>query len=401
MWMVNRGKYKNKDIFVHKAPPIVVRPTILVVDDIPENLSLMSDILDEHYSVKLATSGARALKIVGKALPDLILLDIMMPEMDGYEVCRTLKADPALKHIPVIFVTAMDGIDDERIGFELGAVDYITKPVSPPIVLARVRTQLALHRQAQQLLEWNRMLSTRVAEGIASIERLEKLRRFFSPAVAELLLSNDADELLVPRRREIVVLFLDLRGYTAFSETASPEAVIGALSEYHAAMGELIMSFGGTLERFTGDGMMIFFNDPIEIADPAGTALAMAVEMQARFETLRAEWDSRGYTLTMGIGIAKGLATIGAIGFDGRRDYGAIGRVTNLAARLCAEASGGQILVSSSVAEKVMNLPDASKLKSLGNFKLKGFSNDVEVFEVCTHGKGLAAYAHDQEVATG
>ena len=393
--MVSRRKHRAKEIIVHKTVSPTLSPTILVVDDMPQNLSLMSDILDEYYTVKLANSGARAIKIVSKSPPDLILLDIMMPEMDGYEVCRTLKADPACKHIPVIFVTAMDGIDDERIGFELGAVDYITKPVSPPIVLARVRTQLALHRQAQQLLEWNRMLSTRVAEGIASIERLEKLRRFFSPAVAELLLSNDADELLVPRRREIVVLFLDLRGYTAFSETASPEAVIGALSEYHAAMGELIMSFGGTLERFTGDGMMIFFNDPIEIADPAGTALAMAVEMQARFETLRAEWDSRGYTLTMGIGIAKGLATIGAIGFDGRRDYGAIGRVTNLAARLCAEASGGQILVSSSVAEKVTNLPDASKLKSLGQFKLKGFSNDVEVFEVCTHSPELATHASE------
>jgi len=381
---------------MHKETTPPKRHTILVVDDVPQNLSLMSEILENHYTVKLTTSGARALKIIQASTPDLILLDIMMPEMDGYEVIRALKADPAFSHIPVIFVTALDSDEDETKGLELGAIDYIAKPVSPSIVLARVRTHLALREQALELENWNRTLNTRVTEGVARIEKLERLRRFFSPAVAELLLSSNEDELLVPRRRDIVVLFLDLRGYTAFTESVSPKAVIDALGEFHAAMGELIVRFGGTLERFTGDGMMIFFNDPIQIEDPVGTALQMAVAMQESFGGLGSVWHSRGYKLTMGIGIAKGLATIGAIGFDGRRDYGAIGSVTNLAARLCAEAEGGQILASSAVAENVAHRTDLPLLRSIGQRALKGFRGNVDVFEVLPGKSG----AREQKEAT-
>ncbi len=364
------------------------RPTLLVVDDAPQNLSLMSDILEQDYSVKLAPSGARALAIVAAQIPDLILLDIVMPEMDGYEVCARLKASVATYDIPIIFVTSLDGADDETRGLALGAVDYLTKPINPDILKARVYTHLALRRQAVMLSkqtlalqELNETLEARVVEETARVKRLERLRRFFSPAVADALLSSDPDAFLAPRRREIVVVFLDLRGYTAFTENFPADEVMRVLSEFHAAMGELIMSHGGTVERFTGDGMMIFFNDPIEIDDPAGTALRMAVQMQERFQSLASPWNQRGYTLSMGIGIAKGIATIGSIGFDGRRDYGAIGSVTNLAARLCAEAEGGAILVSSAVADSVAKRPDMPALCARQPLTLKGFREQVVVFD--------------------
>jgi len=355
------------------------RPVILVVDDTPQNLSIMCDVLEADYTVKLANSGARALKIVEKTPPNLILLDIMMPEMDGYEVCQRLKADPVTKSIPVIFVTALTSEANEQLGFDVGAVDYITKPISPPVVHARVRNHLALRKQTEELEAWNRTLSMRVDEGVAERERLGRLRRFFSPAVADLLLASEDGNFLRTRRREIVVVFLDLRGYTEFTEKYGAEEVMRVLSEYHAAMGEIINAFGGTLERFTGDGMMIFFNDPVEIDHPYLQAVRMAIAMQERMVDLQREWLTRGYTLDMGIGIAQGIATIGAIGFEGRRDYGAIGGVTNFSARLCSKADGGQVLVSELVAR---NGATAINFRSIGKMPFKGFAEPQEVYEV-------------------
>ena len=355
------------------------RPVILAVDDTPENLHLLSELLKADYRVKVANSGERALRTIASGPPpDLILLDVMMPGMSGYEVCRVLKSDPATKDIPVIFVTAMAEIENEEAGLALGAVDYITKPISPPILLARVRNHLKLHQQSMQLQEWNRTLARRVAEGIEEIERLGRLRRFFSPAVADLLLSGQTDDPLMAHRRQIVVVFLDLRGYTAFTEAYGADEVMRVLGEFHAAMGELIMAHSGTLERFAGDGLMIFFNDPIEIADPVGTALSMTQAMHRRLAELQALWQQRGYTLAMGIGIAQGIATIGAIGFEGRRDYGAIGSVTNLAARLCGEAKGGQTLVSEVAARHART----GLLRQVEPLKLKGFKGLVTAFEV-------------------
>ena len=360
------------------------RKTILVVDDTPDNLSLMSGLLKEEYRVKLANSGERALKAVqGDSPPDLILLDIMMPGMSGYEVCQALKADPKTQAIPVIFLTAMSAPEDEQKGLELGAVDYVTKPISPSLFLARVRNHLAMRSQAQELERWALTLQARVAEGVAEVERLGRLRRFFSPAVADLLLTDSAQDPLAPRRREIVVVFLDLRGYTAFTEAYGADVVMQVLGEFHAAMGELIMAFGGTLERFAGDGLMIFFNDPIEIPDPAGTAIAMCVKMQQRFVELQALWQTRGYSLAMGIGLAKGQATIGGIGFEGRRDYGAIGRVTNLAARLCGEAKGGQILLSAEVAQASQA---GMAVEAVAPLTLKGFASPVQTYQVVAGG---------------
>jgi class 3 adenylate cyclase/CheY-like chemotaxis protein len=374
------------------GPADAARPTILIVDDTPANVQLLGEVLAGQYRTKAATSGERALRIAAsEEPPDLILLDVMMPGMSGHEVCERLKADPRTARIPIIFVTAMSEVDDETHGLELGAVDYITKPISPPIVLARVQTHLTLARQtreleravglleqqAAELAEWNRSLESRVADGVAELERLGRLRRFFSPGVADLILSGSTEDPLKTRRREIVVVFLDLRGFTAFAETSDPEDVMRVLGDYHAAMGELVMSHGATLERFAGDGMMIFFNDPVQIDAPARSAVAMAIEMQQRFAQVSAAWRKLGIELTMGVGIAQGYATIGAIGYEGRRDYGAIGVVTNLAARLCGEAEGGQILVSQ---RAFGSLEDGVAADPVGPLALKGFHTPVAAF---------------------
>lgn len=227
------------------------------------------------------------------------------------------------------------------------------------------------------------MLSLALAERVKRASRLERLRRFFSPAVADKLLSANSTDLYRPHRREIVVLFLDLRGYTAFSLKHDADEVMRVLGEFHTAMGELISAYGATLERFAGDGMMIFLNDPEEIPDPAGKACRMALDMQDRFARLDRIWRQRGYSLAMGVGIAQGVATIGAIGFEGRRDYGAIGNVTNLSARLCAEARGGQIVVSSEVAR---NVHSSFLARPLARMTLKGFDEPVECYELVVAG---------------
>ena len=226
---------------------------------------------------------------------------------------------------------------------------------------------------------WNQTLEQRVSEGVAQLDRLGRLKRFFSPSVVEALLSGEAEDPLKSHRREIAVVFLDLRGFTAFTEDSDPEDVMGVIGEYHEAMGPVVMEHGGTLERFTGDGIMIFFNDPVEIPNAAEAAVKMAVAMQERFAGLEHGWRSRGYELAMGVGIAQGYATIGAIGFEGRRDYGAIGTVTNLAARLCAEATAGQILISQRVQGRVA---DFVKTEPIGKLTLKGFHRPVAVYSV-------------------
>jgi class 3 adenylate cyclase len=230
-----------------------------------------------------------------------------------------------------------------------------------------------------QVAELNRTLEGRVAEQVAQLERLGRLRRFFSPQLAEAIVSGGADDPLKSHRREITVVFLDLRGFTAFAETAEPEEIMGVLREYHAAMGQLILEHEGTLERFTGDGMMIFFNDPTPVPDPQERAVRMALAMRERVDDLVRAWRKRGYELDFGVGLAQGYATLGAIGFEGRWDYGAIGTVTNLAARLCGEAQPGQILISrrlySSLEERIEAVP-------VGEMSLKGFSRPVSVYNV-------------------
>jgi class 3 adenylate cyclase len=211
------------------------------------------------------------------------------------------------------------------------------------------------------------------------VGQLERLKRFFSPQLAEAIVTGGADDPLQSHRRQVTVVFLDLRGFTAFAETAEPEELMTVLREYHAEMGKLILEHEGTLERFTGDGMMIFFNDPVLVPNPAERAIRMAVAMRERVNDLSAGWRKRGYDLALGVGIAEGYATLGAIGFEGRWDYGAIGTVTNLAARLCNEAKGGQVLVTSRVAGAVEDLVDCEEVGALA---LKGLLRPVPTFSI-------------------
>jgi class 3 adenylate cyclase/CheY-like chemotaxis protein len=358
------------------------------------NVDILKTRLAVHgYELLTATDGAEALALASAHHPDLILLDIMMPRIDGIEVCKRLKADPSLPFMPIIMVTARADSKDIVTGLDAGADEYLTKPVDQAALVARVKSMLrikALHdttqeqaarleTQAAQLAEWNRTLEQRVTEQLGALERLGRLKRFFSPHLAELLISSGGEQLLESHRREVTVVFCDLRGFTTFANTAEPEEVMAILREYHAAMGELIFRFEGTLERFTGDGLMVFFNDPVPCPDPAARAVRMAVDIRQHMRMLTARWQRRGHALDHGIGIAQGYATLGMIGFAGRVDYGAIGPVTNLAYRLCDEARGDQILISQRVYVALEALLDA---EPLGTISLKGFLQPVSVFNV-------------------
>jgi adenylate cyclase len=353
---------------------------ILVVDDTPHNVKLLSDLLGgKGYAVARASSGREALEQIEKHPPDLVLLDVVMPELSGYEVCRTIRQNPALAMLPVVMITALDPAQERVKGLEAGADDFLTKPINQAELLARVRSLLRIKQLYDQLGEMNRTLEQRVREQVAQLDRLGRLKRFFSPQLAELIVTGGAEDPLKSHRREITVVFLDLRGFTAFAETAEPEEVMGVLREYHAQMGRLVLEHEGTLERFTGDGMMIFFNDPVPVANPAERAVRMAVAMRHRIAELAQKWKKRGYDLHIGVGIADGYATIGAIGFEGRWDYGAIGTVTNLASRLCGEAKPGQILISQRLQGTVEELVE---LEPVGELTLKGFSRPLTAHNV-------------------
>ncbi|PYM67458.1 MAG: adenylate/guanylate cyclase domain-containing response regulator [Candidatus Rokuibacteriota bacterium] len=353
---------------------------ILVVDDTPQNVKLLADLLTaKGYAVVTASSGVQALEKVPKETPDLVLLDVVMPEMSGYEVCRKIRTNPATATLPVVMVTALDPAQERVKGIDAGADDFLSKPINQQELLARVRSLLRIKLLHDELAEWNRTLEQRVEAQVAQLERLERLKRFFSPQLAEMIVSGDAEDPLKSHRREITVVFLDLRGFTSFAETSEPEEVMGVLREYHAEMGALILEHEGTLERFTGDGMMIFFNDPVPVPDAPARAVRMAVAMRGRVDELLVKWKKRGYDLDFGVGVAQGYATIGAIGFEGRLDYGAIGTVTNLAARLCGEAKPGQILIAQRVYGAV---DDSVEVEELGGLTLKGFSKSVPAFNV-------------------
>ena len=360
-------------------------PLVLVVDDTPANVKLLAGILEfKGFQVETAASGPEALAKLDARLPDIVLLDIMMPGMSGYEVCREIRANPQAALLPVVLVTSLDPQGERIKGIEAGADDFLTKPINQAELLARVRSLLRIKEltdrteaQARELTAFNATLEARVAEQVQQLERLGRLKNFFAAPIAESILAAGGDALLKTHRRMVTVVFLDLRGFTAFTDTQEPEEVMEVLAAYHRAMGLAITRWGGTLERFAGDGIMIFFNDPVPMENPTERALAMALEMQRDFTPLCADWAKRGIELGLGIGIAEGYATLGAIGFEGRWDYAAIGSVTNLAARLCGEARAGQVLAdrrTKARAEAQFEFADA------GEFNLKGLAKPVPAF---------------------
>jgi len=362
-------------------------PRILVVDDNPANLEIMeARLARQGYEVVTAKDGDEALIIARERTPDLILLDVMMPGKDGIQVCRELKADPGLPFMPIILVTAKADPDDVVAGLDAGGDEYITKPVDHAALVARVRSILrvkALHdtvqEQAAELEDWNRTLERRVTEQLAELARLGALKRFLSPQIAELVVASGDERLLESHRREITVVFCDLRGFTAFAETSAPEEVIGVLRQYHEALGQLIFHHEGTLERFVGDGLVVLFNDPLPCPDPTARAVRMAIEMRARIADLSEGWRKQGHDLGFGVGIAQGYATLGRIGFEGRFDYAAIGPVSNLASRLCDEAADGGILISQRAFAAVDGWVEA---EFAGDLVLKGFVRPVSAWRL-------------------
>jgi class 3 adenylate cyclase/CheY-like chemotaxis protein len=362
-------------------------PRILVVDDNPENLEIFrARLASQGYEILTARDGEQGLAMARQALPDLILLDIMMPKVDGIEVCRQLKSDSTFPFTPIVMVTARSDSKDVVAGLTAGGDEYLTKPVDQASLVARVKSMLRIKQlhdtvqeQATELSRWNRELEGRVKEQVAQLERLGRLKRFFSPQLAELIVAGDTEDPLQSHRRDITVVFVDLRDFTAFAETAEPEEVMGILREYHAEMGRLILAHEGTLERFAGDGMMIFFNDPVPVPNPGERAIRMALAMRDRLGDLILRWRKLGFDLAWGMGLAQGYATIGAIGFEGRWDYGAIGTVTNLAARLCGEAKPGQILVPRRFLGTVEDLVES---ESIGELPLKGFHRPIPAYNV-------------------
>ncbi len=369
--------------------------TVLVVDDLPQNVRLMDAVLSPlGFTVVSASSGEEALDLLARQLPDIVLLDIMMPGMDGYETCRRIRANPATSFIPVVMVTASGDAEKVR-AIEVGADDFVTKPLNKAELLARVRSLVRVKRyhdtvvaQSAALAEWNTTLEQRVAAQVAELDRLGRLRRFLSPQVAQLVVDTGDESFLRSHRREIVSVFTDLRGFTAFAESGEPEETMEVLAEYHLALGELVFSYEGTLEHFAGDGLLVFFNDPVPCPDAPDRAVRMAVDMRARVAELAQGWRRKGHDLGFGVGIAQGYATLGRVGFPGRYDYAAIGTVTNLAARLCAMAQADQILVSQRVRHGIVGPVDC---REVGPLELKGFSRPVEAYEVIAlHEEGVS-----------
>jgi adenylate cyclase len=370
-------------------------PRILAVDDVPNNLEIVRIRLEaEGYEVITAADGEEALARMRGSEPDLVLLDIMMPKLDGIAVLKQFRQERSSRFVPVILVTAKGETRDIVEGLEAGGDEYLIKPYEQAELIARVRSLLRvkelhdtvqqqatqLKEQSEQLASWNRLLEQRVAEQMVELDRIRRLQWFLAPQVAQLIASSNApDAVLASHRRDVTVLFCDLRGFTSFTEISDPEEVMAVLREYHENVGELIFRHEGTLERFLGDGIMIVFNDPIACDDHSERAVRLALDIRERVQSLATKWRSRGHDLGFGIGIASGYATLGQIGFDQRRDYTAIGRVTNLASRLCDEARPGQIVIAQRVYSCVEQSVEAV---SLGELDLKGFKKPMAAYNM-------------------
>lgn len=362
-------------------------PRILVVDDNETNRDILITRLSlDNYELLQAANGEEALAATYKYLPDVILLDVMMPKIDGIEVCRRLKGDPDLPFLPIVLVTAKSDSKDVVEGLEAGADEYLTKPIDQMALVARVKSVLRLKElhdkvraQADDLAKWNQTLEQRVAAQVGEIERMSRLKRFLAPQIAELVVNSGNDKVLDSHRRNVSIAFCELRGFAAFAEFAEPEEVLNVLGDYHGCLGALIHKFEGTLERYAGEGLTVLFNDPLPCPNPSERAVRMAIAMRDAVSRLLENWHKHGYQLGFAIGIANGFATLGRIGFEGRFDYAAIGTVVNLAARLCEEAQSGEILIDAKVQAAIEDLVQA---ESASEMLLESFQRPIRAFSV-------------------
>jgi adenylate cyclase len=362
-------------------------PRILIVDDNPTNRDILATRLGVHgYDLSQAADGEEAVAAAKTLIPDLILLDVMMPKLNGLDVCRLLKSDPTLPFIPVVLVTAKADTKDVVVGLEAGADEYLTKPVDQAALVARVRSMLrlkALHdrtvEQTTALADWNKTLERRVSEQVAELDRIGRVKRFLPPQIAELVITPGRETLLDSHRRNVAVLLCDLRGFSAFSELAEPEEVMQIMREYHVSLGKLVDKYEGTVERFTGDGLLVVFNDPVPCPEPCLQAAHVAIEMRDEVARLSQKWSRLGHELGFGIGIAYGYATLGTIGYQGRLQYSVTGKVANLAARLCADAGHGQVLVDINVRSAI---EAHAEIEYVGEKTLRGFARPIKTFNV-------------------
>jgi adenylate cyclase len=354
---------------------------ILVVDDQRANVEMMAGVLKARgYSVSTAYDGEQALEQVRDVQPDLVVSDILMPNVDGYDLCRRLRAAPETALLPIVLVTSLDAQGERIKGLEAGADDFLSKPVNWEELFARVRSLLRIKALQDELKDVNAKLEKRVREQVAQLERLSRLKRFFSRPVAEAIVAG-GEEVLEPHRREITAVFLDLRGFTSFTDRADPDEVMELLRAYHATLGRTVDEYGGTLEHFAGDGIMIFFSDPMPIDRPAERAVRMALALQGAFTPISEAWSKLGHEVGLGIGIAQGEATLGVIGFEQRWEYAAIGNVPNLAARLCGHARAGEIILDTQTETALAHMIDS---EPIGPLTLRGFAQPIAAFRLRT-----------------
>ena len=359
---------------------------ILVVDDVRENVRLLQAVLEAHgYEVVSATDGQAALELAVSAKPDLVLLDVLMPQPDGYTVCRRLREQDETAVLPVIMLTASEGSEKTR-SIEAGADDFIPKPFNRDELLTRIRSLLRIKRyhdtikaQAVELRDLNLTLEKRVRAQLDQLERLQRLRRFLSPQLADAIVSSGNESILHSHRRQVAMIFVDLRGWTNFVDAVEPEELMRVLREFHGTIGGLVRRFDATVGFIEGDGVQLFFNDPIEVPDAALRAIRLGCTLRHEMAELTARWQKRGYDLDFGAGMALGYATCGEVGFEERSDYAAVGAVTNLASRLADEAAAGQILITQRLYAEV---GDDVEVQSMGEFRLKGFQRPVAAFDV-------------------
>jgi DNA-binding response OmpR family regulator len=359
---------------------------ILVVDDNAMNVKLLSALLEGNgFAVSTAAGGVEALEKIQANKPDLVLLDVMMPDISGYTVCQRLRADEATSLLPIIMVTALDDLERVK-AIEMGADDFLCKPINQAELFARVKSLLRINELQERLVHKNeelKQLSETLAEQVqtqvAELEKLAGLKRFLPEQVANKMFRDGGRTLFEPHRAEISVVFIDLRGFTSLVDSAEPEEVMKILSAYHGKMGRLISKHNGTLEHFAGDGIMIFFNDPIPCEAQSDVAIQLAADMQLAFIDLQASWKKMGFQLGFGVGIARGYATLGMMGCEGRFDYAAIGSVCNLSARLCDAAADGETLLD---IKTYSNLSQTEGVHPFKEMTPKGFARAIQIYKI-------------------